>query len=102
MGELAIMLMIIVVLSIVSILYLAINNNQVNNRIVYLIFGYSLLLGWIRYTAVPDNYIIEKIIGIILIGIPIIAITMKSKNFKICKLLLGFSIIISTLIILFL
>lgn len=92
---------IILVLNILFLLFMRDGVMAKNNVVYSIIIGFTLAFSFIVYTSIPDNYIIKKIITIVICFIVILSVFLKKNNFNISRNLLTIAII-TNLIIFFL
>ena len=95
MGELYLIFIGITILSTASVLLMFIKNGKFvsDNKFIYLIAIYTVILGLAQYTAVPSNYTFGKFLGILFIILSVIGILFKKRNFLLSRILLSVSLI---------
>ncbi|MEG1311799.1 MAG: hypothetical protein RSD47_07330, partial [Romboutsia sp.] len=65
---------------------------------IFLILNFSILLGlYMNFNSLPSNYILERIIYIILIIISLICIALYKSEFKIARILLSIVSLLSVI-----
>ena len=93
MGELFVLFIIMLFISILILIGFFLIRKS--NLILYLSSIYLMLLGYLQYRSGPSNYILGKLIGIVLILLSILSILIKNKYIKISKFIIGVSIVLS-------
>lgn len=100
LGLLFILSIVLLVLFLISIGLLFYKKGELGKKpfIFGLILVYSLILAFLSFTALPTNYIFQRMVCLIASGLGILSIFFKKNNFKIARIILIFSMILSLII----
>ncbi|WP_122638605.1 hypothetical protein [Romboutsia sp. Marseille-P6047] len=103
MGELFIIFLAVIILDIISVIMLFSKKGKFvkDSILMYIISIYGLILAYIQYTSGPSNDILTKVLSLFYVVCFIGSLILKKNNFYLSRLLLGFSLICSTITVFF-